>query len=178
VKLSSRSKKSVLTRARERAESQLASEIAGTAGIRAVRRQLPKAKKATASFIARQAEIATGAAAKPTVVKNIVALAKAPVITKVGKGAAAAAGVSLGTSAALAIAAGAGSYFATKWVLEKLEAIKDRKVTAADVKFQAALAYRKARQDAALQLGRELTTEEHKVLADAFKAKLKTLGGI
>jgi len=176
VRLTSRSKKSITTRALERLESQASSQIAGAVGVRALRKQLPKAKTATSSYIARQAEIATGAAASKSVAANLVKLARAPVIPRVGKAAAGAVGVSAGASAALAIIAGAGSYFATKFVLAKLEERKDKKITAADVKFQAAMAYRRAREDAARQLGRPLTLDEHKVLAEAFKANLKKLG--
>jgi len=181
VKLSSRSKKSVIERAREKAEGQAATELAGIIGVQniksLVRPQVAAAKKATKSYIARQAEIATGGAASKTVAGNLVKLAKAPVIPSLGKKAAAMVGIAAPTVAGIALVAGIGAYYATSKVMQALEAKKDKKITQDDVKFQAALQYRKAREDAANRLGRELSAEEHKALADAFKANLKTFGG-
>jgi hypothetical protein len=82
---------------------------------------------------------------------------------------AAAAGMSTGVAAALVVSTGLAAYFATKWVIGKIEQSNDR----AYQREQLALAYIKARRRWEEQEGRKLTREEHKFLAENFKQALK-----
>lgn len=84
-------------------------------------------------------------------------------------GMAAAAGMSTGVAAALVVSTGLAAYFATKWVIGKIEQSNDR----AYQREQLALAYIKARRRWEEQEGRKLTREEHKFLAENFKQALK-----
>jgi len=95
--------------------------------------------------------------------------------TVITGGAAAATGALSVTIAAAALA-GIASYYGTTWILEQL-AQKKLANTADYRKYEAANAYRAARNQAAKELGRELTSAEHKYLSDRFKAELKKIGG-
>jgi hypothetical protein len=84
---------------------------------------------------------------------------------------AAAAGMSVGAAAALVVGTGLASYAATRWLIGKIEDSNDP----AYRRSQAALAYRRARQDWERQKGRPLTRTEHDFLARNFKDALKAL---
>jgi hypothetical protein len=73
--------------------------------------------------------------------------------------------------------AGVASYYATTWIMDYLAKRKDAGTPEAQ-RFAAAMAYRKAREDAAAKLGRPLNAAEQDVLATQFKAKLKTIPGV
>lgn len=73
----------------------------------------------------------------------------------------------------LALAAGLASFAATTAIINRIRDKRERKQQAA---FEAAQAYRLARQRAEDQLGRPLTGPEHQELARAFKAKLAEIG--
>jgi hypothetical protein len=73
--------------------------------------------------------------------------------------------------------AGVASYYATTWIMDYLAKRKDAGTPEAQ-RFAAAMAYRKAREDAASKLGRPLNAAEQDVLASQFKAKLKTIPGV
>lgn len=95
--------------------------------------------------------------------------------TAVKAGGALAAGA-VSTTVAAALLAGVASYYGTTYILDRL-AEKKLKNTPEYRAYEAALAYRAARVDAARQLGRELTDAELKYFADQFKAQLKKIGG-
>jgi len=78
-----------------------------------------------------------------------------------------------GSTIGLALAAGLASYAATTKILNT---IKDRKERKAQAAFNAAQAYRLARERAVSKLGRSLTALEHGELSRAFKAELATIG--
>lgn len=73
----------------------------------------------------------------------------------------------------LALAAGLASFAATTAIINRIRDARERKQQAA---FQAAQAYRLARQRAEDQLGRSLTGPEHQELSRAFKAQLASIG--
>lgn len=97
-------------------------------------------------------------------------------IGTVAKGGLAAGVGAIGTSVAAAALAGVAAYYGTTWILEQL-AQKRLANTPEYRKFEAANAYRAARNQAARELGRELNAAEHKYLAEQFKASLKKIGG-
>lgn len=137
---------------------------------RAGKGALGKVGGGIASRIARQAEIATGAEASGSALANVGRILKAPVVSG-----AAGVGVSAGTAAAAALIAGVASYYATTWILGQIAEHKYNN-SPEGKRFAAAMAYRKARIDAAAQLKRPLTPQEQKHLADEFKMNLKTIG--
>jgi len=81
----------------------------------------------------------------------------------------------VGTAAAAAAVAGAAAYFGTTWVMDQIA--KKKYANSKQGKQQAAAAaYREARKDLALKLGREITFEENKVLGAKFKEALASIG--
>jgi hypothetical protein len=85
-------------------------------------------------------------------------------------------GASLGGTVALAMLAGVASYYATTYIINRLAAAKEAR-TPDHIAYEAAMAYRQARLDAAAKAGRELTSKEAAFLASEFKKKLATIGG-
>jgi hypothetical protein len=104
--------------------------------------------------------------------KALLQIGKTPVSQLVKAGGA----LAIGSTAALAIIAGAASYYGTTWIINKLAEAREAKTPAA-IKFHAAMAYRKAREDAAAKLKRPLNGAEQKILGDEFKAQLRRIGG-
>lgn len=84
--------------------------------------------------------------------------------------------LAVGGTAALALLAGVGSYYATTYIIDRLAAAKEARTPQA-VRFEAAMAYRQARIEAARKLGRDLSASEQSYLGSQFKAKLATIGG-
>lgn len=91
---------------------------------------------------------------------------------KVGGIAATVGGVSLAAATTIALA-GTAAYYGTTWILDRIQAAKDKKQAARNL---AADAYRQARLAAAKKLGRELRPAELAQLAAAFKASMAQLG--
>jgi len=84
--------------------------------------------------------------------------------------------LAVGGTVALALLAGVGSYYGTTYIIDRLAAAKEARTPQA-VRFEAAMAYRQARIEAARKLGRELSESEQKFLGSQFKQKLATIGG-
>jgi hypothetical protein len=89
-------------------------------------------------------------------------------VTKLGAPAALTAG-----TISLALGVGLASFAATTAILTRIKDKRERKAQAA---YEAAQAYRLARQRAEEQLGRGLTRLEHDELARAFKQQLAAIG--
>lgn len=144
-----------------------------------VRRELEKASEKAVEEVARatvrqiKAKGGVKAAAKAAAASASRFLTRTPIATPklvaAGK-----ATVGLIPAAILAALAGSISYSLTKKVLEEIAKRRDP----AWRKQQIALKYRAARIEAARRLGRELSSEEHKVLADQFKAAIAAAGGL
>lgn len=138
-------------------------QVAAALGGNAVTRTLlsnPAAQTAGATLL-------VGAA--PKAVKALPKLIRGATAAIAAGGAqvAAEAGVStlVGTGSILGVlaAAGLGSYFTTKWILDRSSRRDEALAMASD-------AYRKARADMAAALGRALNAAELKALADHYKA--------
>lgn len=104
--------------------------------------------------------------------KTLMGIGNTPVGQLAKKGGA----LAVGGTAALALLAGLGSYYATTYIIDRLAAAKEARTPAA-VRFEAAMAYRQARIEAARKLGRDLSPSEQSYLGSQFKAKLATIGG-
>lgn len=95
-------------------------------------------------------------------------VAKAALATRVTVGGAALSGAASAGVVGLLAAAGIGSYFATRWIIDNYPT-KARRLEAA------AIAYRRSRNDLAASLGRELNAAEHKALADHYKSVVASI---
>ncbi len=104
--------------------------------------------------------------------KTLMGIGNTPIGQLAKKGGA----LAVGGTAALALLAGLGSYYGTTYIIDRLAAAKEARTPNA-VRFEAAMAYRQARIEAARKLGRDLSTEENAFLGKQFKAKLATIGG-
>lgn len=102
--------------------------------------------------------------------KKLLEIGKTPVGTLVKSGGALAAG----STAALVVIAGTAAYYGTTYIINRLAQAREAKKPSS-VRFEAAMAYRQARMDAAAKLGRPLSSAEQKYLGQQFKAKLATI---
>lgn len=143
-----------------------------------VRKELTRAAEKASEEVARaavrqiKAKGGVKAATQAAATSTARFLTKTPIATP-KLVAAGAATVGLIPAAVLAGLAGAISYSLTKRVLEEIAKRRDP----AWRKQQIAMKYRESRLEAARRLGRELSPDEHKVLADQFKAAIAAAGG-
>lgn len=109
----------------------------------------------------------------PRIAKAVVNVAKkvgGTVLPVARTGALAAEGVTLGAPGVVALlaAAGLGSYFGTRWIIDHFPTRQRRLNAAAD-------AYRQSRRTLAASLGRELTAAEQKELAAHYKQVVREI---